>query len=325
MTAISRASLEDNQVAIYFAAVVAGLLATVAVPSNAWGAAVTPALAGLIYVTFLQVPLGELRQSLANGRFLRALLVVNFVVVPCVAFALVSFLPGDQWPVRLGALLVLLAPCIDYVVVFTHLGRGDAKLVLAATPVLLLVQMLLLPVYLGLLNGAEATVLMRPSPFLEAFVWLIAVPLFTAGATQAWAARASAGRAVADTMAWLPVPLMAVVLFLVVAAVAPDVAAQAHAVALVVPVYIAFALVMPYAGRAIARLFGLETEAARAVVFSGSTRNSLVVLPLAFAVPDAGALVPAAVVTQTLVELVAMLVYVRWVPRLVRTAAPATG
>lgn len=286
MATISRASLEDNQVALYFAAVVAGLLATVAVPSNAWGAAVTPALGGLIYMTFLQVPLGELRQSLANGRFLLALLVVNFVVVPCVASALVSFLPGDQWAVRLGALLVLLAPCIDYVVVFTHLGRGDAKLVLAATPVLLLVQMLLLPVYFGLLIGAEATVLMRPGPFLEAFVWLIAVPLFMAGATQAWAA---------------------------------------HAVALVVPVYIAFALVMPYVGRAIARLFGLETEAAKAVVFSGSTRNSLVVLPLAFAVPDAGALVPAVVVTQTLVELVAMLVYVRWVPRLVRTAAPATG
>ncbi|MDR6775586.1 bile acid:sodium symporter [Azospirillum sp. BE72] len=323
MAANSRATLENNQVAIYFAAVAAGVLVAVAMPSNTWGAAINPALAALIYVTFLQVPLGELRQSLANGRFLLALLAVNFVVVPCVVFALVSLLPGDQWAVRLGALLVLLAPCIDYVVVFTHLGRGDAKLVLAATPVLLLVQMLLLPVYLGLFVGAEATALMRLGPFLEAFALFIAVPLVLAGATQAWAARTGAGKAAADTMAWLPVPLMAMVLFLVVAAVAPDVAAHARAVALVVPVFIAFALVMPYAGRAVARLLGLEAEAARAVVFSGSTRNSLVVLPLAFAVPDTAALVPAAVVTQTLVELVAMLVYVRWVPRLVPTAALA--
>jgi ACR3 family arsenite efflux pump ArsB len=80
---------------------------------------------------------------------------------------------------------------------------------------------------------------------------------------------------------------------------------------------------MPYAGRAVARLFGLETGAARAVVFSGGTRNSLVVLPLAFAVPEAGALLPAVMVTQTLVELVAMLVYVRWVPRLVPSTAGA--
>lgn len=323
MAAITRAGLEDNQIAVYFAAVAAGGLAAVAMPGDAWGAGINPALAALIYVTFLQVPLGELRHSIANGRFLLALLTINFLVVPCVVFGLVSVLPGDQWAVRLGVLLVLLTPCIDYVVVFTHLGRGDAKLVLAATPVLLLVQMLLLPVYLGLFVGGEAAALMRPGPFIEAFVWLIAVPLVLAGATQAWAARSGSGKAVADVMAWLPVPLMAVVLFLVVVAVAPDVAAQAQTVALAVPLYVTFALVMPLAGRAVARLFGLETEAARAVVFSGGTRNSLVVLPLAFAVPEAGALVPAVVVTQTLVELVAMLVYVRWVPRLVPVMATA--
>lgn len=321
--AISRAGLEDNQIAVYFIAVAVGVFAAVVLPNDAWDAAIDPALAALIYVTFLQVPLGELRRSLANGRFLLALLTVNFVVVPCVAFALASLLPDDQWAVRLGVLLVLLTPCIDYVVVFTHLGRGDAKLVLAATPVLLLVQMLLLPVYLGLFVGAEATALMRPGPFIEAFVRLIAVPLLLAGVTQGWAARTAAGKAVADAMGWLPVPLMAAVLFLVVAAVAPAVAAQVHAIALAVPLYIAFALVMPYAGLAVVRRFGLEAGAARAVVFSGGTRNSLVVLPLAFAVTDAGALVPAVVVTQTLVELVAMLAYVRWVPRLVPTARRA--
>ena len=58
------------------------------------------------------------------------------------------------------------------------------------------------------------------------------------------------------------------------------------------------------------------TTAARAVIFSTSTRNSLVVLPLAFAVPDSGPLVAAVIVTQTLVELASEVVYVRWVPRL---------
>lgn len=44
--------------------------------------------------------------------------------------------------------LVLLTPCIDYVVTFSHLGRADARLLLAATPTLLVVQMLLLPAHL---------------------------------------------------------------------------------------------------------------------------------------------------------------------------------
>ena len=48
------------------------------------------------------------------------------------------------------------------------------------------------------------------------------------------------------------------------------------------------------------------------------TRNSLVVLPLAFAVPDGLPLVPAIVVTQTLIELLSELGYVRFIARLGR-------
>jgi len=57
--------------------------------------------------------------------------------------------------------------------------------------------------------------------------------------------------------------------------------------------------------------------ARRAVVFSGTTRNGLVVLPLVLALPAEFGLAPLAVITQTLVELVAMVVMVRLVPRLV--------
>ena len=50
------------------------------------------------------------------------------------------------------------------------------------------------------------------------------------------------------------------------------------------------------------------------MAFSAATRNSLVILPLAFAVPGGVPLVPAVVVTQTMIELVSELVYVRWIP-----------
>ena len=46
--------------------------------------------------------------------------------------------------------------------------------------------------------------------------------------------------------------------------------------------------------------------AARAVIFSGATRNSLVVLPLALVLPDHLALAALVIMTQTLVELVGM-------------------
>jgi ACR3 family arsenite transporter len=51
-------------------------------------------------------------------------------------------------------------------------------------------------------------------------------------------------------------------------------------------------------------------------VFSGATRNSLVVLPLALALPTPRRR-RGGVVTQTLIEVIGMVVYVRVVPRLV--------
>ncbi|MER5426237.1 hypothetical protein [Streptosporangium roseum] len=69
-------------------------------------------------MTFLQVPAAELVRSLRAGRLLAAALVVNFFVVPLVVAAMFAFLPADQ-AVRLGVLLVLLTPCVDYVIVLS--------------------------------------------------------------------------------------------------------------------------------------------------------------------------------------------------------------
>ena len=60
-----------------------------------------------------------------------------------------------------------------------------------------------------------------------------------------------------------------------------------------------------------------DTPGRRALVFSGATRNSLVVLPLALALPAGYELAAAVVVTQTLVEVVGMVVYVRVIPNLI--------
>ncbi len=54
---------------------------------------------------------------------------------------------------------------------------------------LLIVQMLLLPAYLALFLGADAARLVRLGPFVDAFVWLIAVPLLLAALAQGVAAR----------------------------------------------------------------------------------------------------------------------------------------
>lgn len=204
-----RDALEVRQVWIYFAAVIlAGAFGFLVAGAESLEAAINPALALMLFVTFLQVPVAALGRALRELRFMGALLAVNFMAVPLLVLALVQVLPVDPL-IRLGVLMVLLCPCIDYVVTFAHLGRADARLLLASTPVLLIAQMGLLPIYLRLFLGADAAAYVQPGPFIHAFVWLIAVPFVLAALVQAWAARSKAGERVSSGLGMAPVPATA--------------------------------------------------------------------------------------------------------------------
>lgn len=308
---------DRHQIAVYLLALAAGGLVGVLAPqrSPALGPAIEPVLAVLLFATFRQVPFTALAQAFRDGRFLVAVLAVNFLVVPLVVLGLTRLLPDDR-AVLLGALLVLLAPCIDYVIVFSGLAGGSSQRLLAAAPLLMLAQLALLPVYLLLFVGRDLADIVDPGPFVRAFVVLIVIPLTLALLTELLARRHRAGAFVTQVLTGLMVVLLAATLFLVVASQTPQVRDSLGTVLRVVPVYAVFAIVMAAVGRVAARLFRLDAPAGRALLFSGVTRNSLVVLPLALALPDRYALAAVIVVTQTLVELVAMLVLVRLVPLL---------
>lgn len=288
--------------------------------------AILPLLAALLFVTFLQVPAAALPAALRDRRFLGVLLAVNFVVVPAVVWLLMRWAPGDPG-IRWGMALVLLCPCIDYVIVFTRLAGGDGVRLLGVTPVLLLAQLLLVPLYLRLLGGAGLEVPVTGS-LVQTFVLVIVVPLVAAGAVQAGAGPAGSGRTAgraraaarrvesAGTAAM--VPLLMTVLFVVVAAQTPRLDGGLLRWAGPAAIYAGFAAVMVLVGAAVGAAARLPVAQRRAAVFSGVTRNSLVVLPLALALP-AGTAAPAAtaVVLQTLVELVVMVILVAAVPRVI--------
>lgn len=121
------------------------------------------------------------------------------------------------------------------------------------------------------------------------------------------------------------VPLMVVTLFTVVASQIRGAGERLPALAAVVPLFAAFAAVMVALGVVAARWTHLDVPAGRALVFSGATRNSLVMLPLALALPASLDPAPLVVVTQTLVELGVMVSLVRLVPRLLPLHGQSAG
>ncbi|MCW0193439.1 MAG: hypothetical protein OJJ55_19345 [Rhodococcus sp.] len=138
-----------------------------------------------------------------------------------------------------------------------------------------------------------------------------------AALTQAAARRHVAGRIVMEVMASIMVPVMMATLAVVVASQIESVRTQLSSLIVVIPIFAAFLVIMAFVGQGVGKAARLEPSATRALIFSGATRNSLVVLPLALALPPALSLAAVVVVTQTLVELVGMVIYVRLIPRLV--------
>ncbi|MFT4228036.1 arsenic resistance protein [Micropruina sp.] len=312
------AALERHQLWLYLAALALSAVLGLLVPAVAQPAeaAISPVLGLLLYATFLGVPFARLARAVRDWRFLATALAVNFVAVPFVVFGL-SRIVAHERVLLVGVLLVLLTPCVDYVIVFTGMAGGAKDRLLAATPLLMLVQMLLLPLYLWLFVGAEFATHVDPAPFVEAFLLLIALPLTAAVATQLAADRTRWGAGVQGVVSDAMVPLMMLTLAVVVASQIAAVGHRFVSLLLTVPIYLLFAVLMVPIGMLAGRLTRLDVAGRRAIVFSGATRNSLVVLPLALALPVGFDLAPLVVVTQTLTELVVMVVLVRFIPRVI--------
>ena len=311
--------LERHQIALYLLAMAVGGAVGLLLPAaHQLEVAIEPVLALLLFATFLGVPFAAIGQALRDVRFLAAIGIVNFVIVPIVAFGLSRFV-ADSPALLFGVLLVLLTPCIDYVIVFAGLAGAASERLLAAAPLLMLAQILLLPLYLLLFIGPAGVAVVEVGPFARAFLLLIVLPLIAAAATQWLGRRDRIGRLIERTMLGLMVPLMVATLFTVVASQAGAVGAAALQLLVLVPIYAAFLAIMALVGGGVGRVVRLDVPATRALVFSGATRNSLVVLPLALALPASLALAPVVVVTQTLVELVGMVIFVRLVPRFIRS------
>lgn len=287
--------------------------------TRSWELLLWPVLAILLYTTFTQVPLTHLSSAFADRRFLVALLAGNFILMPLVVGALLLLLP-DIPAIRLGVLMVLLVPCTDWFISFTHLGGGDSARAVAAAPILLIAQLILLPVYIWFFMGELAVELAASSYLLPAFIGLIVVPLILAGLTEWLSERQPAVRKFATGLGVLPVPLLAIVVFLVAGSqvsLVIDNGGLLWTVLLVFLLYLIFAAVI---GKWLSARFRLSTPTGRTLTFSLGTRNSFVMLPLALSLPDAWHLAVVVIVLQSLVELFGMVAYLRWLPRLIADA-----
>lgn len=312
---MNQLTLERYQVWIYLFAITFGLGVGIAAPGVAplLDTLLWPVLALLLFTTFVQVPLWHLPAAFRDHRLIAAVLIGNFMLVPLLVAVMIPWLPADP-ALRLGVVLVLLAPCTDWFITFTRLGCGDTLKAITVTPINLLAQLLLLPVYLWLFFGTSSGLELRPGDLLPALFVLILLPLAVAALTQRWLEGRPEQTSWQNRLAWWPVPLLALVVGMIAAAQVTVVWAALPVLAQVFQVYLVFLLGAALLAWLLARLFKLPVASGRTLAFCLGTRNSFVVLPLAVALPAGWETTVVVIVFQSLVELFGMVFYLWWIP-----------
>ncbi len=298
--------VEKLQPLIILAAVFIGLaLGGVPRLAEPAGRLILPFLMLMLTGAFLHVPLRRFGDVRRHGRIALVSLAVNFLWTPILAWLLGWFFLRDQPALWIGLIMLLVAPCTDWYLVFTGVARGNLALSMALLPVNLGLQMALLPVYLLLLTGAvitldawrivESVALVLLAPLTAAII-LRTIAIRTRG--ERWLAGSALPRVQNGQIACLAAAIVAMF-----AAQGEVVIQSPHALArLLAPLLLFYAINMALA-LTIGRVVRAPYEDIASLCCTTLARNSPIALGIALAAFPEQPLIALVLVTGPLIEL----------------------
>ena len=314
--------MERHQVALYLGSMIVGAACA---GLNGWSHAseqlVPYALGALLWSNFALMPLAGMNVG-QHKMLVRTVVLAATLGTPILVAPLVSLFIPEGGPVALATVIVLLAPCVDYVVVFTCIAGGEYRGLLAATPYLLGAQLIFIPIwtsiysYIGIIDTRVAgEIFPLPAESYLSLTPLIA-PLVAAYLAQRWLTRSPQRqqtyerlRSMSDTAM---IPLMCLLLALMCSAYTPAVLNETQLIPRLAGLYLTYAILAGVAAWLLSRMMSRPERIA--VTFSAVTRNALIIYPvvalcaqrLAHSGNPEAKLMSATVLTQTLTELLSM-------------------
>jgi ACR3 family arsenite transporter len=273
----------------------------------------------VVFALALSLPLLSVGKVYQGRRVWIALVAINLVVVPFLAFVLsrvVWYSPGLQ----VGLLLVLLAPGVALSLPIIRGAGGDAESVLSATPVILGLQLVLVPLLTIWLSGGIFSFSDLPATF-PVIGLVIILPVILAGVVQ-WLTikkvppALAAQRIGSQSVVWLASLAILVTVWWRL----PDHIERLYDLNWLVPLSIAFLVLIAPVSILVGSLAGVAPAKRRAIMIAGAGRGGLIILPITLALdPSVWGLVPLVVIGQTVIEGAGLLVYRSIVPEIIDT------
>lgn len=144
---------------------------------------IVPLLVGMLYITFLQIPVENVKNSFKNVRFTYTSVIINFIWTPILAWILAIIFLADTPALWIGFIMLMVTPCTDWYLIFTGIARGNVALSTTILPLNLILQILLLPFYLLIFGGTTGFV--KLSFIVESVFIVLLTPLLLALITKA--------------------------------------------------------------------------------------------------------------------------------------------
>ncbi len=307
------ALLDRIQPFLLLSAIVVGLVLGKVAPTLA--AKLTPLVTVgvflLIYFIMLGVSTRGVMHAFSRWKTTSLAIGINFGITPLVAWTLgYLFLQNDP-EIWVGLILYLVTPCIGWYLVFTELAKGDVELGVSLLLWNVVLQILLLPVYMGLLAGTVVHI--EIADMLRSVTTFLVLPAVLAAATRWLLGRLAISVETATKKLALPY-LKAITLMIVIAAMfasqrAVLVENPSVVLKMILP-GVAFFVIALLMAIVAAWLFRLRYPEFALLVFTTTARNSevsLAVAVTAFASP----LVALTVVIGPSIELPVLILFLR--------------
>ena len=263
----------------------------------------------VVFLLALSMPLLSVGRAVWQRRVWGALLAINLLAVPLLAFIL-SRVVWHTYELQVGVLLVLLAPGVALSLPIIRGAGGDAESVLGVMPLLLAGSLVLVPLLTIVLSGGVFTLSDIP-PTLVPIALTIVFPVGVALVLQAVAQQR--GQKVSTLFGDVPrwtIWVGAAGFFLVAWDRTPDMAFRLGELSWLVPVSIAFLVLMAPLNLLVAGLAGVTVDKRRAILIAGIGRGGLVMLPITLALDqEVWGLVPFVVMLYAAIEAIGLLVY----------------
>ncbi len=143
---------------------------------------IVPLLVAMLYITFLQIPIEEIKKAFKNIKFTYTSVTINFVWTPILAWVLAMIFLGDNPALYIGFIMLMVTPCTDWYLIFTGIAKGNVALSTAILPLNLILQVILLPIYLLIFGGTTGVI--ELGFLVESILIVLFIPLVLALITK---------------------------------------------------------------------------------------------------------------------------------------------